>query len=80
MSHTDIDIYALQLANVIEQIYRDVLPGGECQRKAKVQVLLSDVLEHERIKQRECRDALEVMCERRNHWLTRYREIVGEAP
>lgn len=79
MIHPDIDTHALQLANVIEQIYQSDLPGGEAQRKARVQVLLADVLEHERIKQRDCRDELASMRQRRDHWLTRYREIVGEA-
>ncbi len=79
MRHPDIDAHALQLANAIEQIYQSDLPGGDVQRKARVQVLLADMLEHERIKQSDCRDALAIMCERRDHWLTRYREISGEA-
>ncbi len=45
MSAPDIDSIALRLANVIEQIYHSDLPGGDVQKKAKVQCLLIEVLQ-----------------------------------
>lgn len=44
MSDPRIDDLALRLSNVIEQIYQSDLPGGDAQKKAKVQVLLADML------------------------------------
>lgn len=45
MSRPDIDSLALRLANIIEQIYQSDLPGGDCQKKARVQCLLAEILQ-----------------------------------
>lgn len=80
MNHpSSIDTEALTLASVIEQIYQQPSPGGDGQRKAKVQCLLIDILGNGYRREQRLKEAKAVAELSGANWQKRYREITGEA-
>lgn len=80
MNHpSNIDSEALTLSSVIDQIYQQPSIGGVCQRKAKVQCLLIDILGNAHRREQRLKEAKAVAELSGANWQKRYREITGEA-